>query len=121
MMLVYAIAFCAYDVAVRAYVSFWSFKVIHDRTPLARHNEYLRFTEMTAYATLVGAFFIFFTFGRGMAQALIVIAAVLCLDTLIRYACLHAEARRLYASSRGRSYRSAVRRVRKRATAPLFQ
>ena len=56
MTLVCAVACCAYDVAVRAYVSFWSFKAIHARTPLARHNEYLGLTELTASAALVGAF-----------------------------------------------------------------
>lgn len=45
----------------------------------------------------------------------------MCFDTAVRYVCLHAEARRLCALGRQRSYREAMRRVRKRRKAPIFE
>jgi hypothetical protein len=120
-MMVYAFSLCLYDVAVRAYVSFWSSKAVHDRTPFARHSEYLRFSEMTAFGALGAAFFMFFVFGKGIAEALIVLAFVLGLDTCVQYLCLHAEARRFCAMGRQRSYRDAMRRVHKRSKAPIFE
>jgi hypothetical protein len=120
-MMVYAFSLCCYDVAVRAYVSFWSSKAVHDRTPFARHYEYLRFSEMTAFGALGAAFFLFLVFGRGIVEALIVLAFVMSFDTFVRYLCLHAEARRLCGMGRQRSYRDAMRRVRKRSKAPIFE
>jgi hypothetical protein len=120
-MMVYAFSLCLYDVVVRAYVSFWSSKVVHDRTPFARHHEYLKFTEMTASGALAGAFFLFLVFGKEITEALIVLAIVMGFDTVVRYLCLHAEARRLCVLGRQRNYRDAMRRVRKRSKAPIFE
>jgi len=120
-MMVYAFSLCLYDMAVRAYVSFWSSKAVHDRTPFARHHEYLKFIEMTAFGALAGALLLFLVFGKGITEALIVLAFVMCFDAVVRYLCLHAEARRLCTVGRQRSYREAMRRVRKRSKAPIFE
>ncbi len=56
-----------------------------------------------------------------MAEALIVFAFVMYFDTVVPYLCLRAEARRFCALGRQRRYRDAMRRVRKRSKAPIFE
>jgi hypothetical protein len=111
---------CAFYVVAKIYVRCFLFRPVHARPAFARHNEGLKLIDLTAVTALIATFFLLVAQRNELLRALLVVAALLAYDGVLRYWFLQVEIRRLRSSSRRWTYRDARRHVRRRAKAAMF-
>jgi hypothetical protein len=114
----YAFLLCVFFAIAKPYIRFWLFRPVHERPPFVRHNETLRVIELAAVLALIAGFF-FLINSTSFLRSCLVIGGLVAYDVAMRYILMHLEVRRLLATSRRWSYRSASRQVRKRARMPM--